>query len=48
MSNTICQGGSCEPEQGNLVVYRDTYHLTEAYAGSLAGALHKPLMEDSN
>lgn len=48
MSNTICQGGSFEPEQGNLVVYRDNCHLTESYAESLAGELHKRLMEDSN
>lgn len=48
MSNIICRGGSCEPEQGNLVVYRNNYHLTESHAESLTGELHKRLMEDLN
>jgi peptidoglycan/LPS O-acetylase OafA/YrhL len=48
MSDTICHGDSCEPEQGGLVVLRDQDHLTETYAASLAGELRKRLMSDSN
>ena len=48
MSDAICPGDLCEPEQDNLVVYRDTDHLTESFAESLAGELQKRLMEGSN
>jgi len=43
MSDAICGAISCATEQGNLVKYRDTDHLTARYAESLAGELQTQL-----
>jgi len=45
MSDAICGGDSCETEQGDLVKYRDSDHLTSRYAESLAGALQTQLFQ---
>jgi hypothetical protein len=43
MSDAICGSDSCATEQGDLVKYRDTDHLTSRYAESLAEALQTQL-----
>jgi peptidoglycan/LPS O-acetylase OafA/YrhL len=43
MADTICGKDSCEPQQGDIVKYRDTDHLTSKYAESIAGALQGQL-----
>ena len=48
MSDAIFKGDRCEPEQGNVVLFRDSDHMTESYAASLAGALQEQLLKDSN
>jgi peptidoglycan/LPS O-acetylase OafA/YrhL len=44
MSDAICGTDSCATEQGDLVKYRDTDHLTSSYAESLAHALQTQLL----
>jgi peptidoglycan/LPS O-acetylase OafA/YrhL len=44
MSDAICGMDSCATEQGDLVKYRDTDHLTSTYAESLADALQTRLL----
>ncbi len=39
LSDVICAGGVCAPEQDGMVVYRDADHLTAHYVASLAPAL---------
>jgi peptidoglycan/LPS O-acetylase OafA/YrhL len=48
MSDAIFKGDRCEPEQGNVVLFRDSDHMTESYAASLASVLQKKLLEESN
>jgi peptidoglycan/LPS O-acetylase OafA/YrhL len=43
MADTICGKDSCETQQGDIVKYRDTDHLTSKYAESLANALEGQL-----
>jgi hypothetical protein len=43
MTDAICGIESCSTEQGDLVKYRDTDHLTSRYAESLAQALEMQL-----
>jgi peptidoglycan/LPS O-acetylase OafA/YrhL len=43
MADTICGKDSCETQQGDIVKYRDTDHLTSKYAESIAGALQGQL-----
>jgi peptidoglycan/LPS O-acetylase OafA/YrhL len=45
MSDAICGSDTCSTEQGDLVKYRDSDHLTARYAESLAGALETQLLE---
>jgi hypothetical protein len=44
MSDAICGTDSCATEQGDLVKYRDTDHLTSSYAETLARALQTQLL----
>jgi hypothetical protein len=44
MADTICGKDSCETQQGDIVKYRDTDHLTSKYAESIAGALQGQLL----
>ncbi len=44
MSDAICSKDSCDPEQGDVVKYRDADHLTSRYAESLASALQGQLL----
>lgn len=39
MSDRFCAGGSCSPVIGNVVVFRDSHHMTASYARMLAGEL---------
>ncbi len=39
MTDQICPGGTCAPEQGGVITYRDTSHLTATFVQSLAPAL---------
>jgi hypothetical protein len=48
MSDAICDVDTCEPEKGNVVVLRDSDHMTESYAGSLANVLLEHLSDGSN
>ena len=43
MADAICGTTTCATEQGDLVKYRDTDHLTSSYAESLADALQTQL-----
>jgi hypothetical protein len=43
MADTICGKYSCETQQGDIVKYRDTDHLTSKYAESLANVLEGQL-----
>lgn len=43
MTNAICSKDTCGPVVGNLVVYRDTHHLTATYAAALAPYLEQSL-----
>jgi peptidoglycan/LPS O-acetylase OafA/YrhL len=43
MSDTICGSDSCATEQGDLIKYRDSDHLTSRYAQSLADPLRTQL-----
>jgi hypothetical protein len=36
VNSLICEPTICPPIVGNVVVYRDTHHLTQTYIGSLA------------
>ncbi len=45
MSDVICGSDTCSTEQGDLVKYRDSDHLTARYAESLAGALQTQLLQ---
>jgi len=48
MSDAIFKGDRCEPVQGDLVLFRDSDHMTESYAASLASALQEQLLEEPN
>lgn len=39
MTDLICQTGTCKPVQGDTIVYRDTDHLTVAFADQLRAGL---------
>jgi peptidoglycan/LPS O-acetylase OafA/YrhL len=43
MNSLICPGGSCSPVIGNVLVYFDAHHLTQAYGQTLAPFLKKRL-----
>jgi hypothetical protein len=45
MSDAICGSESCATEQGDLVRYRDSDHLTSRYVESLADELQTQLLE---
>jgi SGNH domain-containing protein len=44
MSDIICGRDTCEMEQGGIVKYRDSDHLTSSYVKSLANALQTQLL----
>ena len=39
MSDVICPGGICHAEQGRMIVFRDSQHMTATFAQSLAEKL---------
>lgn len=43
MTDSICPQDTCGPVVGNLVVYRDTHHLTATYAIALAPYLEQEI-----
>jgi peptidoglycan/LPS O-acetylase OafA/YrhL len=45
MSDAICGSDSCATEQGDLVKYRDSDHLTSRYVESLANELQTQLLK---
>jgi peptidoglycan/LPS O-acetylase OafA/YrhL len=45
MSDAICGKDTCETEQGDIVKYRDSDHMTSSYMENLAGALQGHLLE---
>ncbi|MFK3985108.1 SGNH hydrolase domain-containing protein [Micromonospora sp. NPDC050397] len=45
LNDAICPTSSCAPVIGGTLVYRDSHHLTAAYARSLAPRLHQHLRE---
>jgi hypothetical protein len=36
VNDLICEPRTCPPIIGNVVVYRDTHHLTQTYISTLA------------
>jgi len=48
MSDAILVGDRLEPERNGLVLFSDGDHLTQSFAGSLAGALQNQLTGTSN
>jgi peptidoglycan/LPS O-acetylase OafA/YrhL len=46
MSDAICGRDTCEMEQGDIVKYRDSDHLTSSYAESLTDALQTQLLDN--
>jgi peptidoglycan/LPS O-acetylase OafA/YrhL len=44
LTATICPGGECPAETGNLVVFSDDTHLSNAFAASLAPVLRDELL----
>lgn len=44
LTDNICPGSVCEPERGNLVIYRDGNHLTATFAASLAPVVREKLI----
>jgi hypothetical protein len=46
MSDAICGRDTCEMEQGDIVKYRDSDHLTSSYAESLTDALQTRLLDN--
>ncbi len=47
MSDAICHGNECAPEQDGIVLFRDSDHMTGTFAESLAGSLQKQLLQAS-
>lgn len=43
LTDTICGGDRCDTEDGGVVIYRDSNHLTATYVRSLASVLQKQL-----
>lgn len=43
MTDAICAKNTCGPVVGNLVVYRDTHHLTATYSAALAPYLERAI-----
>ena len=41
MSDRFCAEGVCSPVVGNVVVYRDSHHMTASYAQLLAEELEE-------
>ena len=48
MSDAILDGDRLEPERNGLILFMDGDHLTQSFAGSLAGALQKQLTGTSD
>lgn len=45
LTDYFCNETTCPPVIGNVIVYRDTHHITATYAKTLAPALKGPLEE---
>jgi peptidoglycan/LPS O-acetylase OafA/YrhL len=48
MTDDICSPNICDLQRGNVILYRDSNHLTASYAESLSDALKKKLIPDQN
>lgn len=48
LTDSICPGNQCAAIVGNVLVYRDTNHLTATYSRSLASDLEAKLREQGN
>jgi len=44
LTNYFCRARECNPVIGNVLVYRDSHHLTRAYAQTLAEPLQRELL----
>jgi hypothetical protein len=45
LSQKICPGGVCAAEQDNLILYRDSNHLTASFVASMQGSLSRQIDE---
>lgn len=45
MSNWICRPDVCNPIEGNIIVYRDSHHLTKTYVMSLKEELARQMLQ---
>jgi hypothetical protein len=43
LSDRICGGETCEMEEGDVVVYRDSNHLAATYVAGLSSVLQEQL-----
>lgn len=46
LTKAFCPDGYCEPVIGNILVYRDVHHLTNAYVLSLVGELDRQMFDE--
>ena len=46
LTRAFCPDGYCEPVIGNILVYRDNHHLTNAYVMSLVGELDRQMFAE--
>lgn len=46
LTRAFCPDGYCEPVIGNILVYRDNHHLTNAYVLSLVGELDREMFAE--
>ncbi|MEU6250939.1 acyltransferase family protein [Glycomyces sp. NPDC047010] len=45
LTEYVCPGGECPATIGNILVYRDTSHLTDTYAATLAPVVERTVLE---
>ena len=45
LADALCETHTCAPVVGNVFVYRDHKHMTNTYAGTLAGAVSDALRD---
>lgn len=44
-SDYVCEGDTCGPVAGNVLIYRDKHHLTATYAKTLGPVIRKDIMD---
>lgn len=47
MSDWVCRPDVCNPIEGNIIVYRDSHHLTKTYVMSLKDELARQMLQSS-